>query len=271
MTRAALVRIAAVQMNSGDDLQQNLHSAAHWVAEAVARGASFVLLPEYFCLMGKTDAERVALGESPAQGPIQAAMAALARQHGIWLSAGTLPLISPEPGKVFNSNLLFDPEGRCAGRYDKIHLFGFDNGDECYAESRILAAGQEVVTFETSFGRVRPSVCYDLRFPELYRQAGGFSLLTAPAAFTYTTGEAHWALLLRCRAVENQCYVLAAAQTGWHPGGQRTYGHSMIVDPWGRVLDCLADGEGVVCADLDLDYLGKVRSQLPALNNRVLF
>lgn len=264
-----LHKVAAIQMNSGADVALNLARVVELVAEAAQAGAELVLLPEYFYLMGRQDADRVAMGEPFGNGPIQHFLASLAASQQVWLSAGTLPLHSPVPGKVFNSNLWFDDQGHCVGRYDKIHLFGFDNGSESYRESATLAAGDTITTVTTPVGDVRASVCYDLRFPELYRHQQGYGLITAPAAFTYTTGQAHWALLLRARAVENQCYVLAAAQTGTHPAGNRTFGHSMIVDPWGNILDCLEEGEGIVMAEIDFSHMMKIRAQLPALQNRV--
>lgn len=266
-----LHKVAAIQMNSGADVAHNLARAVELVAGAAQAGARLVLLPEYFCLMGPQDTDRVAIGEPFGDGPIQRFLSSLAASQQVWLSAGTIPLLSPESGKVFNSNLWFDDQGRCVGRYDKIHLFGFDNGSESYRESATLAAGNAITTLTTPLGEVRASVCYDLRFPELYRQQQGYGLITAPAAFTYTTGQAHWALLLRARAVENQCYVLAAAQTGIHPAGNRTYGHSMIVDPWGNILACLEEGEGMVIAELDVSHMMTIRAQLPALQNRVFY
>lgn len=263
-------RVAAIQMNSRDNLQDNLSLAADLVAGAVAEGALFVLLPEYFCFMGKQDQDRLALEEKIGDGPIQTFLSGLAKQHQIWLSGGTIPIQSDDPSHVYNSNLLFNDEGMCVGRYDKIHLFGFKDNTESYAEADTLKAGDTVTTFSTPVGHIRASVCYDLRFPELYRLAPLCDLITAPAAFTYTTGEAHWEILLRCRAIENQCYVIAAAQTGLHPNGKKTYGHSMIIDPWGNVLDKKEEGNGYVIADIDLLHMAAVRQRLPALQNRVL-
>ncbi len=266
---AKTAKVAAVQINSHESVSENLILAASLVKEAAQAGAQFILLPEYFCFMGKNDAERVALGETYGDGPIQSFIAELARTHQVWISAGTIPLISAEPNKVFNSNLLFDDCGACVGRYDKIHLFGFDNGIESYAEADTLAAGDEIQTFVTAVGNVRASVCYDLRFPELFRQEPVFEIITMPAAFTYTTGEYHWETLLKARAIENQSYVIAAAQTGVHPNGKRTFGHSMIIDPWGKVLDQHVSGNGFAIAELDFSYLKTVRRDLPALQNRV--
>ena len=197
-------------------------------------------------------------------------MASMARELGIWLIGGTMPLVAAEPGKVLNTLLAYGPDGRCAGRYDKIHLFGFTRGEESYNESRTIAPGRTVQALETPLGRVGLSVCYDLRFPELYRAMGPCNLIVVPSAFTWTTGQAHWEILLRARAIENQCYVLAAAQGGRHPNGRRTWGHSMLVDPWGEVKAVLPEGEGVVCGDFDAGALDTVRTNLPALNHRVL-
>lgn len=263
--------VAAIQMNSQDNVTDNLGLAAQLIQGAVLAGAQFILLPEYFCFMGKTDAERVALGEPYKDGQIQTFIATLAKKHGVWISAGTIPLVSPEPQKVYNSNLLFNDLGVCVGRYDKIHLFGFDNGNESYAEADTLAYGSQIQTFSTPVGKIRPSVCYDLRFPEMYRQAPAYQVITMPAAFTYTTGEYHWETLLKARAIENQSYVIAAAQTGVHPSGKSTFGHSMIIDPWGRVIAQQESENGFVIAELDFEYLNKVRSDLPALKNRVFY
>ncbi len=264
-------KVAAIQMNSQDVISDNLILAASLVKSAAQAGAQLILLPEYFCFMGKTDAERLALGETYGNGPIQSFIAELAKTYAVWISAGTIPLVSPEAHKVYNSNLLFNDAGECVGRYDKIHLFGFDNGIESYAEADTLAAGNMIQTFNTPVGNIRASVCYDLRFPELYRQEPKFDVITMPAAFTYTTGEHHWETMLKTRAIENQCYVIAAAQTGVHPNGKQTFGHSMIIDPWGKVLDQQVSENGFAFAELDFDYLHSVRRDLPALKNRVFF
>ena len=262
-------KVAAIQMNSTNHVADNLRLAAELVTAAANAGAQLVLLPEYFCFMGKTDDARVALGEQSGDGPIQAFLSQLARENQIWLSAGTVPLCSDDPNRVYNSNLLYNELGEYVARYDKIHLFGFKNEAESYAEADTLMPGKQIRTFSTPVGNIRASVCYDLRFPEMYRQAPVYELITVPAAFTYTTGEAHWETLLRTRAIENQCYVIAAAQTGTHPNGKRTYGHSMIIDPWGVILDQKVDGNGFVIAEIDLFYLTHIRQILPALDNRI--
>ena len=263
------VSVAAIQMNSGDQVEQNLARARMWVLEAASQGCQFVVLPEYFCFVGASDEERLSHAELAELGPIQKELQAIAKEAQVWLSAGTVPLLSSTSDKIYNANLLFNPQGEQVGRYDKVHLFGFDNGQESYKESDTLLAGKEIQTFELPFAKVRPSVCYDLRFPELYRHQSGYELITVPAAFTYTTGEAHWELLLRTRAIENQCFVIAAAQTGFHPNGNQTFGHSMIIDPWGKVLAVQEDGEGVIKADIDFAVLNQSRQQLPALKNRI--
>lgn len=263
-----MTRVAAVQMVSSPDVAHNLATARRLVFEAAAAGASLVTLPEYWPIMGMTDTDKVRHAEPEGDGPIQDCMATLAREHGIWLIGGTLPLVSNESGKVLNTTLVYDPQGASIGRYDKIHLFGFNKGTESYDEARTIVPGEAVGSFEAPFGRVGLSVCYDLRFPELYRAMGECALIVVPAAFTHTTGSAHWEVLLRARAIENQCYVLASAQGGTHANGRRTFGHSMLVDPWGDVKDVLREGEGVVSGELDPAFLGSVRESLPALKHR---
>jgi nitrilase len=263
-------RIAAIQMVSTPDVESNIASARRLVTDAARKDAGLVLLPEYWPILGMHESDKLAVAEQPGSGPIQDAMAALARELGIWLIGGTLPLVAPAPGKVLNTLLAYNPDGKAVARYDKIHLFGFTRGEESYDESRTIVAGNEVRTLETPFGRVGLSVCYDLRFPELYRAMGACSLIVVPSAFTYTTGKAHWEILLRARAIENQCYVLAAAQGGVHPNGRRTWGHSMLVDPWGEVRAVLPEGEGVVIGEFTPERIDAVRGNLPALRHRIL-
>jgi predicted amidohydrolase len=262
--------VAAVQMISSPSVEENLATARRLVAQAAAGGAQLVVLPEYWAIMGQQETDKLAHAEQPGSGPIQDGMAQMARQHGIWLIGGTLPLISGEEGKVLNTTLVYDPQGAPAGRYDKIHLFGFTRGTESYNESRTIVPGAQVRSIETPFGRVGLSICYDLRFPELYRAMGDCALIVVPAAFTHTTGSAHWEVLLRARAIENQCYVLASAQGGLHPNGRRTWGHSMLIDPWGEVKAVLPEGEGVVSGEIDLLFLAGVRESLPALAHRTM-
>jgi nitrilase len=265
-----MTTVAAIQMVSTPDVAENIASARRLVAEAAATGAHLVSLPEYWPIMGMTDSDKVGQAEHPGHGPIQDFMAQAARDHGIWLIGGTLPLVSGDAAKVMNTTLVYNPDGEAVGRYDKIHLFGFNKGAESYDEARTIVPGGAVGTFEAPFGRVGLSVCYDLRFPELYRAMGECALIVVPAAFTYTTGSAHWEVLLRARAIENQCYVLAAAQGGVHANGRRTFGHSMLVDPWGEVKALLEEGEGVVSGALDAGFLASVRESLPALKHRKL-
>ncbi|WP_175995894.1 carbon-nitrogen hydrolase family protein [Burkholderia stabilis] len=270
-TRSATpFRVAALQMVSTPDVTRNLAEARRLIAEAAGEGAQLVLLPEYFCFMGHRDTDKLALAEPYQDGPVQRFLADAARRHGIWVIGGTLPLKAPEPDRVLNTTLVFDPSGNEAARYDKIHLFNFEKGDESFDEARTIRAGDTVVAFDAPFGRVGLSVCYDLRFPELYRRMGDCALIVVPSAFTYTTGRAHWETLLRARAVENQCYVLAAAQGGKHENGRRTWGHSMLIDPWGEIVAVRDVGASVVLGALDPQRIADVRQSLPAWRHRVL-
>jgi len=262
--------IAAIQMVSGPAVGANLAEAGRLIAAAAAQGARLVALPEYFPLIGASDAERLAAREADGQGPIQEFLADMAKRHGVWLIGGSLPLVADDPAKLRNTCLVYDDSGRRVARYDKIHLFGFSRGAESYNESLTIEPGSQVVAFDSPFGRIGLAICYDLRFPELFRALGEVDLLVLPAAFTETTGRAHWELLLRSRAVENQCYLLAAAQGGRHPNGRVTHGNSMIVDPWGEVLGRLDKDAGVVLAAMEAERLGEVRASLPALKHRVL-
>jgi nitrilase len=264
------MKIAACQMVSGPDVGANLVAASRLLESAVAQGAQLAALPEYFCLMGHQDSDKLAYAETLGHGPIQAMLSRAARELRLWIIGGTLPIKADTPDRVRNTTLVFSPSGDCVARYDKIHLFAYDNGRESYDEARVLEPGSQPTAFDAEGLRVGLSVCYDLRFPELYRAYNPCELLAVPAAFTYTTGEKHWELLLRARAVENQCYVIAPAQGGKHENGRRTWGHSMIVDPWGEVLAVVPEGEGVACADIDPARLAQVRQQLPALAHRKL-
>ena len=266
------MKIAAVQMVATPDVERNLQAAARLVAQAAAQGASMVLLPEYFCLMGRRDDDKLRAAEASGDGPIQQCLADLAHEHKLWLVGGTLPLRTAHADRVRNACCVFGPDGAALARYDKIHLFAYDNGAERYDEGRVLEAGSEPLAVQLGALRVGLSICYDLRFPEHYRalMRPPCDVLCVPSAFTYTTGRAHWELLLRARAVENQCYVLAAAQGGVHENGRRTWGHSMVVGPWGEVLAVLPEGEGVVLAEVDAARLNTVRTQLPALAHRRL-
>ena len=272
------MKVAAIQMVSGTRRDDNLARARLLLGQAAQAGAELVLLPEYFCLLGQRDTDKLAIQEPFGAGPIQHMLAAAAREHGLWLVGGTLPLSdAAADGRVRNSVLVFSPAGECVARYDKMHLFRFDNGSERFDEARTLEAGQGPVSFELPARdghrwRIGLSVCYDLRFPELYRAYArqGADLLLVPSAFTHTTGQAHWEVLLRARAIENLSFVAAAAQGGLHENGRRTWGHTLLCDPWGRVLAEQAEGEAVVCAELDAAVLAQCRRQLPALEHRVL-
>ncbi len=271
---APRLRVAAIQMTSTPRCEDNLRAAAEQIAEAARQGAQLVALPEYFCLMGLRDTDKLALREADGHGPIQDFLAEQAARHGIWLIGGSIPLAAPEPDRVFNSLPVYDPQGRRVARYDKIHLFSFHRGAESYDEARSIAPGRAPVAFDCAAEgvslRIACAVCYDLRFPELFRGLGTVDAIVIPSAFTATTGRAHWELLLRARAVENLCYVLAPAQGGRHENGRTTFGHSMLIDPWGEVLAVRDDGPGVVLGEIDPDRIRDVRASLPALDHRVL-
>ena len=268
------MKTAAIQMVSAQTVPANLDSARTLIEAAAAAGAELAVLPEYFCLMGRRDSDKLEVREAFGSGMIQDFLARTARECGVWLVGGTLPLAAGDPAHVRNTSLVFSPQGERVARYDKIHLFKYDNGKERYDESRVIEPGADLrtVVIRDRAGqdwRVGLSVCYDLRFPELYRRLEA-DVLLVPSAFTYPTGQAHWELLLRARAVENLAYVVAPAQGGVHENGRRTWGHSMVIDPWGEVLAQRDEGAGAVLADLDRERLRHVRAQLPALEHRVL-
>ena len=268
--QGTVTRIAAVQLASGPNVKGNLNEAGRLIEMAVALGAELVALPEYFAIMGLRDHDKVRAREKPGEGPIQEFLSTTARRHGIWLIGGSVPLEASTTDKVRNSSLVYDARGKLAARYDKIHLFGFEMGQERYEEERTIEPGREVVTVDTPFGRLGLSICYDLRFPELYRAMKPVDIILVPSAFTETTGKAHWETLIRARAIENLAYVLAPAQGGYHLSGRETHGDSMIVDPWGVVLDRLPRGSGVVVAGVNLQHLRNLRQSLPALTHRTL-
>ena len=268
------MKIAALQMVSSPDVAANLGVAHQLISQAAAAGAELAVLPEYFCLMGMKDTDKLEIAEQPGGGLLQDFLSGCAREFNIWLAGGTVPLATAVPGKVYNSTLVYNPSGQCAARYDKMHLFRFDNGLESHDEARVLTAGKQPVAFDLPSQdghtwRIGLSICYDLRFPELYRELKA-DLLLVPSAFTHTTGQAHWEVLLRARAIENLAYVLAAAQGGLHANQRRTWGHSMVVDAWGHIMALQAEGPGVVLANIDKATLAAHRLQLPALHHRRL-
>ena len=269
-TSGCEICVAAIQMTAGPKVPANLKEAARLIDIAATKGARLVALPEYFCIMGMKDADKVTVREEVGSGPIQEFLSGTAKRHGIWLVGGSVPLVSSKPDKIRNSCLVYDSSGRQVARYDKMHLFNLELGKERYAEEKTIEAGNEVVTLESPFGCIGLSICYDLRFPELYRSMGKVDVIFAPAAFTATTGKAHWETLIRARAIENLAYVIAPAQGGHHVNGRETYGNSMIVDPWGVVLDHLPQGSGVVLANINQGYQAGVRNSLPALKHRTL-
>jgi nitrilase len=266
------VRIAAIQMNSGGAVRVNLDRARSLLREAAADGAKLAVLPENFAQIGAHESDRAALAEADGEGPLQTFLAREAAHCRMWIVGGSLPLLSGDPARPYAACCVFDDTGRRIGRYDKIHLFDVDlpESDESYRESRNTTAGSHPLLLETPWGKLGIAVCYDLRFPELFRWmcAAGLEILALPAAFTVKTGQAHWRMLVRARAVENLCYVVAAAQTGVHPGGRRTHGHSMIVDPWGEVLVEADEAEGVIGAVMDRARLEKLRRRFPVLEHR---
>jgi deaminated glutathione amidase len=266
----SLFRIAGIQMASGPNVAANLNEARRLIEMAVAQGAGLIALPEYFAIMGLKETDKVDVREQDGHGPIQAFLSDTARRLGIWLVGCSVPLESSTPGKIFNSCLVFDDKGLRVARYDKIHLFKLDLGGEQFSEERTIAPGKAVVVVDSPYGRIGLSVCYDLRFPELYRAMKDVDIIVIPAAFTETTGRVHWEALIRARAIENLAYVLAPAQGGYHLNGRETHGNSMIVDPWGVVLDRLPRGSGIVLAGVNLAYRTQLRKSLPALEHRTI-
>ncbi len=262
-------KVAAIQMASGPNVEGNLSEARRLVAKAAEQGAKLVVLPEFFAIMGMTEQDKVKVREQAGQGPIQSFMSETARKHKIWLM-GSLPLVATAPDKVRNSLLVFDETGAQVARYDKIHLFNLTLGNESYNEAQTIEAGDQVVVVDSPFGRIGLAVCYDLRFPELFRAMKDVSIIVLPSAFTATTGKVHWEPLVRARAIENLSYVIAAAQGGYHVSGRETHGQTMIVDPWGRIVDELQRGSGVVIADVNPSYQASLRTSLPALSHRTL-
>jgi len=266
----SMFRVAAVQMASGPNVAANLQEAERLIELAAATGARIVALPEYFCIMGMKETDKVAARERDGAGPIQSFLAEQARRHRIWIVGGSVPLEASTPDKVRNACLVYNQLGERVARYDKIHLFGFEMGQEKYTEERTIEPGSAVCTVDSPYGKLGISVCYDLRFPELYRAMGEVDMILVPSAFTETTGKAHWDTLVRARAIENLAYVIAPAQGGYHVNGRETHGHTMIVDPWGVVLDRLPRGSGVVVAGVNPTYQAKIRRSLPALTHKTV-
>ncbi len=264
------VRVAALQMVSGPEVAANLEAAGRLIAEAAAAGARLVGLPENFYLIGREDTDKVKVAEPDGEGPIQNFLSEASRRNRVWLVAGTTPIATADPARIRSACLVYDETGRRVARYDKMHMFRFEQGEERYDETRTLEPGTQPVAVESPFGRLALSICYDMRFPELYRALGEFDLVFVPSAFTVPTGRAHWETLLRARAIENQAFLVAPAQGGTHATGRRTYGHTMVVDPWGEILASRDEGEAVVLADLDFARIKDVRARLPALKNRRL-
>lgn len=268
------MKVAAIQMVSGISLDANLSEALRLLRQAAQCGAELAVLPEYFCFMGHSDEDKLLLAETPGLGTVQDFLSDAARDLKLWVVGGTLPMATEDPTHASNASLVYSPKGKCVSRYDKIHLFRYDNGKERYDESAVLRAGDTPTAFDCvgrdeQSWRVGQSVCYDLRFAELYRALAA-DVLLVPSAFTYGTGQAHWEVLLRARAIEQQAYVIASAQGGVHENGRRTWGRSMVIDPWGEVLAMHAEGPGLALAEISMDRLRAVRQQLPTLQHRRL-
>ena len=266
--------VAAVQMASGPNVKANLEEAEKLIKTAVQQEAKLVVLPENFAIMGMTEVDKVAIAETAGEGPIQQFLSQQASKHGVWIVGGTVPIESSGTGKVYSASLLYNDSGDMISRYDKIHLFDvmLEDSNESYNESETIESGNDVVVVDTPFGKLGMAICYDLRFPELFRAMAdvGMEICVLPSAFTNLTGRAHWESLLRARAIENLCYIIAPDQGGYHKNGRETYGDSMIVDPWGVVLNRLPHGTGVVVSDVDLEKLRKTRQNFPALKHRRL-
>jgi nitrilase len=269
-----MIKIASLQMVASSDLDTNLRVAQHLIAKAADQNCQVAVLPEYFCLFGKKDHDKLEIQEQLGRGPIQDFLASTAQKYGIHIVAGTIPISTDEPNHVLNTTLVFNPAGEIICQYDKIHLFSFSSGGESYDESRVLQAGSNLSSFDINYQdeswRFGLSICYDLRFPEMYRAMGEIDCHILPAAFTFTTGKVHWEILLRARAIENQCYFVASAQGGTHDNGRQTWGHSMIIHPWGEINSVLEAGEGLITGELLKSDILDVRSKLPALTHRTI-
>lgn len=264
-------KVAAIQMASGPIVSGNLKEAERLIAKAAEQGAKLVVLPEFFAIMGISEEDKLNVKEQEGKGPIQDFLSKTARRHKIWLVGGSIPLAASVPDKVKNSCLVFDNKGVQVARYDKIHLFSLALGNESYDEAKTIEPGNRVVVVDSPFGRIGLAICYDLRFPELFRAMKDVDIIVLPSAFTETTGKMHWEVLVRARAIENLAYVIASAQGGYHVNGRETHGNSMIIGPWGRVLDRLQRGSGVVIAEVNPSYQASLRTGLPALKHRMLY
>jgi deaminated glutathione amidase len=266
--------VAAVQMASGPNVKANLEEAGKLIRTAVQQDAELIVLPENFAIMGLSEMDKVAIAETAGEGPIQQFLSQQASKYGVWIVGGTIPLESGVAGKVNSASLLYNDSGDMVARYDKIHLFDvvLEDSNESYNESETIESGDDIVVVDTPFGKLGMAVCYDLRFPELFRAMAdvGMEICVLPSAFTSLTGRAHWESLLRARAIENLCYMIAPDQGGYHKNGRETYGDSMIIDPWGVVLNRLPHGTGVVVSDIDLEKLQKTRKNFPALQHKRL-
>ena len=270
-----MTKVAAIQMASGPNVDANLHEAGRLIGQAASAGAELIVLPENFALMGIQEEDKVAIRESQGNGPIQKFLAEQAKQNNVWLVGGTIPIECPDPKKIYAACLLYDSEGNCIERYDKIHLFDVDLVDtgESYNESETIECGNSgLKVVDSPFGKIGFAVCYDLRFPELFRCLldVGAQIVVLPAAFTAATGHAHWESLLRARAIENLIYVIASAQGGYHINGRATYGNSMVIDPWGAILNRIKNGTGMAIADVNIDYLESRRKTFPCIEHRQL-
>ncbi|MEN8129496.1 MAG: carbon-nitrogen hydrolase family protein [Pseudomonadota bacterium] len=266
--------VAAIQLASGPNIEANLLEVDRLIAAAVAKGAKLIVLPENFALMGMSETDKLRLSERMGEGRIQDFLSKRASDHEIWIVGGTLPLQCSDPDRVYATSLVYNAKGEVAARYDKIHLFDVElsGTGERYNESATIKAGDKVVVVDSPFGRLGVAVCYDLRFPEMFRAMldRGVEVVALPAAFTAVTGKAHWEILIRARAIENLVYVIAAGQGGYHVNGRKTHGYSMIVDPWGSILDRFQQGSGMALAPLDLAFLETTRRNFPAIEHRRL-
>ncbi len=267
-----MTKIAAIQMASGTNVSANLIEVSRQIVSAAQAGAKLIVLPENFAIMGFQDSDQVQIAEEEGQGPIQDFLSEQAKKNNVWLVSGTIPLKSNDENKVYAACLVYNENGEQVSRYNKIHLFDvhLEITSETYKESETIEGGNQVIVIDTPFGKLGLAICYDLRFPELFRQLvlQGAEILVLPSAFTAITGNAHWEVLLRARAIENLCYVVASAQGGYHVNGRETHGNSMIIDPWGAILDRLPQGSGYVIADVDIDNIHKVRQNFPVLEHR---